>query len=554
MCAAAGSAFVFTVFFLLYFWTEGFSRSVLAIDLLLVVLTTSGLHLVVRLFFEYLRKRSETVAQRKTGRTRQRRIIIIGGGNAGVLIVRALAKSAGRREIPIAILDDDPAKAGRSIFGVPVVGPIDTLAQAAKDLQADAVFICIPSAKGPVMRRILEICEESGVKFKTLPGVNELIHGDFGLGALRAVSYDDLLGREPVRLDLDRIKGYLADKVVLVTGCGGSIGSELCRRILPFGPSQILLLDSGEFNLFSIASELRAFRKYPHGVPLLANLTDAALLRRIFETYRPSVVFHAAAYKHVPLLEINPWEAVYNNILGSKNLIEAAVAHDVGAFVLVSTDKAVRPTNVMGASKRVTELLLQTANAPGMRAMAVRFGNVIGSSGSVVPFFIKQIKAGGPVTVTHPEVTRYFMTIGEAAQLIVQAGGMGAGGETFLIKMGQSVRIRDMAADLIRLCGKTPETDIPIVYTGLRPGEKLYEELITAGENVEPTPHDQLMKLRADLCSATGAERQKQRKMLYETIEALHRCADRHDAAGIRRLLQVIVPEYTPQNGDHCVL
>jgi FlaA1/EpsC-like NDP-sugar epimerase len=286
----------------------------------------------------------------------------------------------------------------------------------------------------------------------------------------------------------------------------------------------------------------------------LANLTDKILLRGILDKYRPEVVFHAAAYKHVPLLEINPWEAIYNNILASKNLIEASLEYNVGTFVLVSTDKAVRPTNVMGASKRITEFLLRAHMHDSMRCMAVRFGNVIGSSGSVIPFFLKQIKAGKPVTVTHPEVTRYFMTIGEAAQLIIQAGGMGVGGETFLIKMGQPVRIRDIAADLIRLCGKIPYDDVPIVFTGLRPGEKLYEELITAEEDVIPTPHEKLMKLRADLGGTTRAEREEFRAALLGKLTGLIQCADSHDASGIKRILQEIVPEYTPYASDGCVL
>jgi len=553
LCTAVALAFLVDMAFLYYFWTAGFSRGVLVIDAFLTVLFASGFRVAVRLYFERKGCREDATRCSARHQNLNRRILIIGAGNAGALILREMGKSAAD-DRAVAILDDDPGKLGRTLHDVQVVGAIDALPEAVDRFCPDEIFICIPSAKGEAMRRIVELCEACGVKYKTLPGVNDLIHQDFGLGSLREVSYDDLLGREPITLELDRIKKYLTDKVVLITGCGGSIGSELCRKVLHFDPKQLLLLDCGEFNLFTITSELQSFQSFKRCVPLLANLTNAELLDRIFETYRPQVVFHAAAYKHVPMLEINPWEAVSNNIAASQNLITAAVRHKVSTFVLVSTDKAVRPTNVMGASKRVTELLLQAYQTPDMHAIAVRFGNVIGSSGSVVPFFLKQIKAGRPVTVTHPEVTRYFMTISEAAQLIIQAGGMGKGGETFLIKMGKAVRIRDMAADLIRLCGKVPNQDVPIIFMGLRPGEKLYEELITAGENVVPTPHEQLMQLRTSLGGVTHGERVAFRETLFAKVEELTLHADRHDAAGIKRILKEIVPEYVPQSLEGCVL
>lgn len=553
LCAAVIFAFLASLSFLIYFWGAGFSRSVLAMDALLTVLFTSGLRISVRLYYEFMNRREESTRRLASQGAKKRRILIIGAGNAGELILREMRKAADGGDVPVAILDDNPGKVGRTLHGVPVVGVIDALPEVSEQFRPDEIFICIPSAKGEAMRRIVELCEASGIKYKTLPGVNDLILQDFGLGSLREVSYDDLLGRDPVSLDLDQIKEYLTDKVVLVTGCGGSIGSELCRKIIHFDPRQILLLDNGEFNLFSITSELESFHGVKHCVPLLADLNDISLLERIFSTYKPQIVFHAAAYKHVPMLEINPWEAVYNNVIASKNLIEASIVHSVSAFVLVSTDKAVRPTNVMGASKRVTELLLQALRTPGMRSIAVRFGNVIGSSGSVVPFFLKQIKAGKPVTVTHPEVTRFFMTIGEAAQLIIQAGGMGTGGETFLVKMGQSVRIRDMAADLIRLCGKVPNKDVPIVYTGLRPGEKLYEELITVGENVVSTPHRQIMKLRSDMYLDESVRQTYQSWLLNKIAELVFQ-ASRHDGEGIKRVLHDIVPEYTPQSTISCLL
>jgi len=552
LCAAVAFAFMVSLAFLMYFWDSVFSRGVLVIDALLAVLFTSGLRVGVRLYFERKGCKAESVRRHFQPGRQKRRVLILGAGSAGELILREIQKTAG--DVAVAILDDDPRKTGRTLHGVQIVGPISALHETVNRFFPDEILICIPSAKGEAMRRIVELCEASDVKYKTLPSVNEIIHDDFDLTALREVRYEDLLGREPVTLVFDPIKEYLTDKIVLVTGCGGSIGSELCRKILAFKPRCILLLDSGEFNLFNISSELKTFHNFSSGVPLLANLTDIVLLRDIFEKYRPEVVFHAAAYKHVPLLEVNPWEAVYNNIQASQNLIEVSLEYKVGTFVLVSTDKAVRPTNVMGASKRITELLLRAHMDSSMRCMAVRFGNVIGSSGSVIPFFLKQIQAGKPITVTHPEITRYFMTIGEAAQLILQAGGIGVGGDTFLIKMGQSVRISDIANDLIRLCGKVPEQDVPILFTGLRPGEKLYEELITAGENVMPTPHNQLMKLRTDIGGTSPEERRAFREELLGKIVALQRVADQHDASGIKRLIQEIVPEYMPQDNTGCVL
>lgn len=554
VCLAVALSLFINLFYLMYFWGQGFSRGVLVIDAMLVILSTGGLRAAVRMYFEHQRRISTLFSDTNQPAHKPRQVIILGAGYGGEFIIREMLKSNRAEDIPVAILDDDPHKVGRTIHGVLVVDKIGALPEIVKRFDAHMIFICIPSAKGQTMRRIVELCENSGVKYKTLPGVNELIHKDIGLNSLREVSYDDLLGREPVKLELDRIKGYLSGKVVLVTGAGGSIGSELCRKIISFEPRQILLLDAGEFNLFSISSELRGFYGYKNCVPLLANLCDASLLHRIFNTYKPQVVFHAAAYKHVPLIEINPWQAVFNNIVATRNLLELSHSHEVGTFVLVSTDKAVRPTNVMGASKRVTELLLQAYMAPPMRWMAVRFGNVIGSSGSVVPFFIKQIKAGKPVTVTHPEVTRFFMSIDEAAELIIQAGGMGEGGETFLIKMGHSVRIKDMAADLIRLCGKVPDRDVPIIFTGLREGEKLYEELITAGENVVPTPHDQLMKLRGDIGGRNQEDQSTFREMLASKLEELINCANNHDAEGIKRKLKDIVHDYMPQDiGRHAL-
>ena len=373
-------------------------------------------------------------------------------------------------------------------------------------MQADEILIAVPSATREQMNRIVEFCRESGLPFKTLPGLNEMISGQLSIKAIREVSYRDLLGRPPVRLELERIEEVIEGRTVLVTGAGGSIGSELCRQIVRFRPARLLLFDASEYNLYQIEMELRHELNFQEYIPILGRVQDQGLLEHLFRHYRPEVVFHAAAYKHVPMVENNPWEAVDNNIIATRLLLETSVKNQVDRFILVSTDKAVRPTNVMGASKRMTELLLQDCYQRlqngeligSTRLMAVRFGNVIGSSGSVIPLFKRQIEMGGPVTVTDPEMTRYFMSIEEAAQLILQAASMGEGGEIFILEMGTPVVIAQMARDLIRLCGKEPDSEIEIKYIGLRPGEKLYEELITEGEGIVATGHEKIMVLRGD--------------------------------------------------------
>lgn len=397
------------------------------------------------------------------------------------------------------------------------------------------------------MRRIVEVCKNCDVTYKTLPGIGEIIDGRVSVKILRDVSYEDLLGRPPVQLDVAGIRNYLAGRTILVTGCGGSIGSELCRQLIRFEPGLIVLVDASEANLFQIQMEMENELSFQRYEPVLGQVQDKVLMQSVFEKYRPRVVFHAAAYKHVPMLERNPWEAVFNNIQGSRTVMETAAAFGVERFVLVSTDKAVRPTNVMGASKRVTELILQSLQDSETRFLSVRFGNVVGSSGSVIPLFRRQIEHGGPVTVTDPEVTRFFMTIPEAAQLIIQAGAMGKGGEIYILKMGTPVRIVDMARDLIRLSGREPDRDVRIVFTGLREGEKLHEELITEGEGIVPTGHDKILVLRPDPDPERLSEPDAHRRRLYGEIERLLAAADRHDAPEIKRLLRDVVPEYVPQ-------
>jgi FlaA1/EpsC-like NDP-sugar epimerase len=468
-------------------------------------------------------------------------LLIIGAGDCGEKIYREIRNNGRLGYNVLGFLDDHSAKVGMKIHGIPVMGTIAEIGQIARNVQADEALIAIPSSSAQQMRRIVELCKESGLPFKTVPGMGELINGRVTVKAIREVAYRDLLGREAVKLDEAQIGAYIQGKTVLVTGAGGSIGSELCRQICRFKPKSIALYERAESPLYELDMELKRNFGHVEILPLLADIRDRRQLKMAFEATRPQVVFHAAAYKHVPMLELQPWKAVKNNIFGTRNLIDVAKKFAVDRFVFVSTDKAVRPTNVMGASKRTSELIVQSQNGRGSsqtRFMIVRFGNVVGSVGSVVPLFKKQIELGGPVTVTHPEATRFFMTIPEACQLILQAGAMGAGGEIFVLDMGTQIRIQDMARDLIRLSGLDPEVDIKIEYIGLRPGEKLFEELITDGENVLPTGHDKIMVLK-------GSE--SHLGHLNGSIDALGKMAYDQDAEGIKKKLHDIVPEYTPQ-------
>ncbi|MBN1612982.1 MAG: polysaccharide biosynthesis protein, partial [Deltaproteobacteria bacterium] len=416
-------------------------------------------------------------------------------------------------------------------------GTIDAIETIALDF--DEILIAIPSAKGEQMRRIVALCEKTGKRYRTMPGLGELIDGKVSVGKLREVKLEDLLGRDEIHLDREVIRRFLEGKRILVTGAGGSIGSELVRQICRFQPRELALLEFSEYNLFR--TEMRCRQDFPDVAvrSFLRDIRDTEGVRRVFTAFRPEVVFHAAAYKHVPIQEMNAQEAVFNNVLGTRNLVDTACEGGVESFVFVSTDKAVRPTNVMGATKRVAEMYVASMNgAARTRFMAVRFGNVLGSSGSVVPIFQQQIAEGHPVTVTHPDVTRYFMTIPEACQLILQAGAMGEGGEIFILDMGKPVRIADMARDLIHLHGLEPEKDVPIAYIGLRPGEKLQEELITEGEGIAPTTHAKIRVIRGQSGDA---------RSLGGRIDELLSLADTYDADRIKDKLRKIVPEYTPQ-------
>lgn len=525
---------------------EGYSRAVLFLDGVLTFLFTGALRLSIRSYFAASGRR-ESLGEKQPGR-RPKKTLIVGAGAAGEKILREIFENT---ELPFAVeglIDDDPQKQGRSIHGVPVIGTVKDLPAMIARRRIEEILIAIPSARGGQIKRIIDTCQNNSVSYKILPGIGELIDGRVSVKVLRDIRYEDLLGREPARLNTEGIRHYLEGKTVLITGCGGSIGSELCRQILAFGPGRLVLIDSHEANLFAISMELENERAFKGAAAILAHVQNEKLMTEVFDKYRPEVVFHAAAYKHVPMLERNPWEAVYNNIIGSRTIMDVSIRHGVERFVLVSTDKAVRPTNVMGASKRVAERIMQLRRGGETRFMAVRFGNVVGSSGSVIPLFRRQIEQGGPVTVTHPEVNRFFMTIPEASQLILQAGAMGEGGEVFILRMGTPVKIADMARDLIRLSGREPDVDVKIVFTGLRPGEKLHEELITQGEDILPTSHEQLMVLRAGASQETATSESAGE---WQTdMDLLVDAAARHDAKTIKKHLQRLVPEYRPQENE----
>lgn len=464
-------------------------RSVLIVSPMLLFLIMGGSRALYRAAKEFYRY-GGLVGQGKP-------VLVIGAGTAGASLVRELKRSGEWRLA--GLLDDDPVKQGREIYGYRVLGPISDLQALATQLKVEHVIIAVPSAAVEAHRRIVTLCVRAGVNVMTLPALATLTEGQAFLSRLRQVDLEDLLGRDPVSIDTAHVETLLKGRVVMVTGGGGSIGSELCRQIVKFGPAQLIAFDISEFAIYKLNEELRGSHPEISVVPLVGDAKDSLLLDQVMGRYRPYIVFHAAAYKHVPLMEeINAWQAVRNNVLGTYRVARAAIRHSVGRFVLISTDKAVNPTNVMGASKRLAEMVCSALQQGDHHTQleTVRFGNVLGSAGSVIPKFQEQIARGGPVTVTHPEITRFFMTIPEASQLVLQASSMGRGGEIFILDMGQPVRISDLARDLIRLYGFTEE-QIHVEFTGLRPGEKLYEELLACDETTTRTPHPKLRIARA---------------------------------------------------------
>jgi FlaA1/EpsC-like NDP-sugar epimerase len=467
-------------------------RGVVLIDFVLLLGLVAGTRLAARTIFE------RPAASRLVARGKE--VIVVGAGDAGQLVIREMQRSRQLGYTPIGLVDDDPRKKNLRVHGVRVLGTTEELPHILRDNRPDELLIAIPSASGEHRQKVVEVARRESIPVKTLPGLYELIADEENLaGRIRPVQVEDVLGREPVEVDLDAISEYLEGETVLVTGAGGSIGSELCRQIARARPSRLVLVDQGETALFEIERELVDEREFTASIPVLADVANRARMRSIFERYRPAVVFHSAAYKHVPLMEANPLESVRNNVLATKVVADVAVEFEAKRFVLISTDKALNPKAVYGQCKALCEWIVEAYGSRSdvpTRFVAVRFGNVLGSAGSVITIFKRQIEKGGPVTITHPEMTRYFMTIPEAASLVVQAGSIGGAGEIFVLDMGDPVEILDLARDMIRLSGKEPEKDIPFEFIGVRAGEKLHEELWGADEEVAETGHPKISRAR----------------------------------------------------------
>lgn len=509
-------------------------RAVIVTDLLISFLYLCGFRLSLRLMREGYFDRNRQIGG-------HRQVAVIGAGDVGASLVRDFQARRGPPMIPKAFFDDDRRKWGTSIHGVTVQGAPEILPEFLHHNKIDEVIIAMPSAAGRRMREIVSLLNQLRLRFQIVPSYEQLATGRVRVSQVRPVEIQDLLGREPINLQTDRIRELVTNKVVVVTGAGGSIGSELCRQIASFAPQQLLLIERSEFLLFQIEQELIGLGLGTGAVPLVADIMDPQRMSAIFQRYSPAIVFHAAAHKHVPMMEQQPGEAFRNNSLGTCQLAELSVSHGVERFVMISTDKAINPTNVMGATKRLAELYLQalqtTCNGV-TRFMAVRFGNVLGSSGSVIPTFNKQIAAGGPVTVTHPDVTRYFMTVNEAVGLVLQSATMGERGEIFVLDMGQPMKIVDLARQLIELSGLEPDTDIEIKFTGLRPGEKLYEELNHTAENMTSTSHAKIMRF-------TGAPQPF--GLLKAGFESVKAAAATQDHEKVKLAICELVPEYQPQ-------
>lgn len=508
-----------------------YPRSVIILTGVLSGLFLAGIRLMVRWFREWLHVQSPTA----------RRVLVVGAGNAGELLIRDMLSTAGSDYRPVGLVDDDPIKRKMKIHGVPVVGTIADIPGLARSLVAHEIIVAIPSASTALKQRILAASEGCKVPIKTLPSVKQLLANPEALRQVRPMSLEDLLQREPIQMDRQELHPLLEGKRVLVTGAGGSIGSELCRQIAQYHPATLILFERYENGLYALDLELR--RQFPKVtiVPAVGDVTVHDRVMEVLQQTDPDLVFHAAAHKHVPLMELNPKEAVRNNILGTKVVAEASLASGVDRFVLISTDKAVNPTSVMGATKRIAEDLMQRlSHGERTKFTVVRFGNVLGSNGSVVPLFAEQIRKGGPVTVTHPEIKRFFMTIPEAVQLVLQASLLGQGGEVFVLDMGEQVKVVDLARNMIVLSGLVPDQDIQIVYSGLRPGEKLFEELFEETEQVESTPHVKIR--RAVNTSAVQSDR------LDRTIAHLEAAVSHGDDDELIRRLHEAVPTYTPMS------
>lgn len=506
-------------------WPLGFPRSVLLLDMALTILATGGARCAVRAYTDGVQHHA---AQKNT--------LIVGAGEAGSVIVRELQRNPQLDYKPVGFLDDNPSKKGIRIHGVRVLGPTDLLGSAIERHGVSCVLIAIPSAKGHQIQRIVGKCQECRVDFKILPPLNERIDRPL-VNQLRSVRVEDLLGRKPVHLDLAAIRERFQANVVLITGAAGSIGSELVRQVARFAPREVILFDRSENDLFKLGMELSEQLPELSFLLVVGDILDVGLLRDVFAFHRPQVVFHAAAYKHVPMMERNCFQAITNNIFGTYNVALVARQYGVAQFVLISSDKAVNPTNIMGATKRAAELIILGLQKTHTRFCAVRFGNVLGSNGSVLPIFEQQIARGGPLTVTHPDARRYFMTIPEAAQLVLQASVIGRGGEIFVLDMGEPVKITELAENLIRLSGLEPDREIRVIFTGLRPGEKLFEELSLEQEGIKPTTHDKIRVFDGG-------------KIRFEQVKAwLDALSAALEAKNVHEMIQTVlmmVPEYSP--------
>lgn len=505
----------------------GLPRSVLGIDFLLSLIFVGGVRFALR-----IRAESRT-PQPKNGKTRK--VLVIGAGDAGALVVRELQKNRQSNMEPVGFLDDDPGKQQHEIYGVQVIGTLNDLHDILEKDHIDEVIIAIPSAPGKVVRLVADVCRPKGIPFRTMPGIFELIGGKVSVSRLREVDITDLLRREPARIHEEWIGEVLKGKSILVTGAGGSIGRELCRQITRWEPKRLITLGHGENSIFEALLELAENNPSLDVVPIIADVRDKQRIEAVLAQYRPQVIFHTAAHKHVPLMQVNTEEAVSNNVFGTRNLVRSAVESGVERFILISTDKAVRPVNVYGATKRLAEMIvLDAAQQTGKTYSVVRFGNVLGSRGSVVPIFKRQIAQGGPITLTHPDMERYFMTIPEAVHLVLQAAAMGKGGEAFLLNMGQQVRILDLAEDLIRLSGLEPGRDIEIIFTGIRPGEKLREDLWESDKTYEETAHPEIFRSTEETIPST--------EFLSEIINRLEKSVMSNRPEEIIQLLDETIP------------
>ncbi|MFN9170913.1 MAG: polysaccharide biosynthesis protein [Dolichospermum sp.] len=495
----------------------------------------------------------ERISHRQKISKNRERVLIIGAGSAGVSLVEDMQRNPQFGAYPIGFIDDDIKKQNIHLRGIPVLGNRQKISEVIKTLKIHKVIIAMPTVPGQTIREIVDICQNNGVQPSTLPGIYEILNGRVRVDSVRDIKIEDLLRREPIQTELERVAQFIKNKTVLITGSGGSIGSELCRQILRCHPAKIILIGHGENSVFNIQQELEKLIQIlknnhksapdvniPQIYTFIADIRVQSRLEHAFERFKPDVIFHAAAHKHVPLMELNPAEAITNNVMGTRNLLQVALQYNVEHFVMISTDKAVNPTNVMGASKRVAEMLvLQAAKESGKSYVAVRFGNVLGSRGSVVPTFQKQILAGGPITVTHPDICRYFMTIPEAVQLVLQASILGRSGEVLMLNMGEPVKIVDLAKALIHLSGYEVNKDIDIVFTGLRPGEKLFEELFIEGEEYENTEHEKLLVVKNASRIIPNS--------LNITVEKLLGVAARNDTNSIILLLSQLVAGYKPK-------